>query len=111
MEQLQQAYGQALRNLVFVDFENKKVIGGSDNLELELSKEKACCNDLIIAINRHFQKGDFDSVKERIAFLTNRIDYIKRLEGQMKEQRRNKLFEIASQLDMQRRSTKDAKPN
>ncbi|MGN4127989.1 hypothetical protein ACMGD3_23745 [Lysinibacillus sphaericus] len=106
LKQLQTAYEQVLRNLVFVDFENKKVIGGGDKLELELSKEKACCNDLIIAINRHFQEGDFDLVKERIAVLTNRINYIDRLEKQIKEQRRNKLFEIASQLGKQGNSTK-----
>ncbi len=115
IKQLQQAYEKGLKNLVFVDFENKKVIGGEDKLELELSKEKACCNDLIIAINRHFQEGDFDLVKERIAVLTNRINYIDCLEKQIKEQRRNKLFEIASQLDMQVSSTKvvkvNAKPN
>lgn len=92
IEQLQQVYETGLRNLVFVDFESKKVIGVSDNLGLELSKEKACCNDLIIAINRHFLDGDFDSVKERMDVLTSRINYIDRLEKQVKEQRRNKFF-------------------
>ncbi|EON71799.1 hypothetical protein [Lysinibacillus sphaericus] len=115
IEHLQHAYGQALKNLVFVDFESKKVIGGSDKLGLELSKEKGCCHDLIIAINRHFLEGDFDLVKERMAVLTSRFNYIDRLEKQIKEQRRNKFFEIASQLDMQGNSTKvvkvNAKPN
>jgi len=64
--QLQTAYGQALRNLVFVDFVNKKVIGGLETLEIELDKENACCKDLIIAINHLFRKGDIDLAKELI---------------------------------------------
>lgn len=113
LEQLQTAYGQALKNLVFVDFINKKVIckGGLDALELELSKESACCRDLIMAINLHFRQGDFDLVGERIECLTDRIDYIKRLEGQLKEQRRNRLFEIASQFHGQGKSAKVVKRN
>ncbi|WP_337982832.1 hypothetical protein [Lysinibacillus sp. C5.1] len=101
--ELQTAYGQALKNLVFVDFVNKKTIctGGIDALELEHSKESACCRDMITAINLHFRKGDFDLVKERIDVLTDRVDYTKTLEDHLKEQRRNKLFDIANQLNKQ----------
>lgn len=114
LEQLQRAYGQALKNLVFVDFENKKVIGGLKKLELEFAKENACCKDLITAINYHFARGDFDLAKERINALIKRTDYIKRLENQIKAQRRNKLFEIASQLEQEKVSKGvryDASPN
>lgn len=96
---LQSAYRKALKNLVFVDFVNKKVIGGIESLKLEHSKENACCMDLITAINKHFRDGDFELVKERIEVLTNRADYVNRLETQIKGHRRNKLFEIASQLE------------
>ncbi|HBJ00695.1 MAG TPA: hypothetical protein DDY89_07200 [Lysinibacillus sp.] len=97
--QLQTAYGQALRNLVFVDFVNKKVIGGFETLEIELDKENACCKDLIIAINHLFRKGDIDLAKEQINDLTKRSDYIERLEYQVNEHRRSKLCEIASQFE------------
>ncbi|WP_025114139.1 hypothetical protein [Lysinibacillus fusiformis] len=97
--QLQTAYGQALNNLVFVDFVEKKVIGGLETLEIELAKENACCKDLIIAINHLFRKGDIDLAKERINALTKRADYIERLEYQVKAHRRNKLCEIASQFE------------
>lgn len=105
--ELQTAYGQALKNLVFVNFVNKKVIGagGLNALEMEHSKESACCRDMITAINLHFHKGDFDLVKERIDVLTDRVDYIESLEGYLKEQR-NKLFEIASHLCKQGKSVK-----
>lgn len=114
---LQTAYGQALKNLVFVDFVNKKTIctGGIDALEVEHSKESACCRDMIMAINLHFKKGDFDLVKERIDVLTDRVDYINSLEVYLKEQRRNKLFEIASHLRKQGKSANvvryDANPS
>lgn len=84
IEQLQKAYDKALKNLVFVDFVNKGVIGGRDMLELELAKEKACCKDLLIAINLHISAGDYDLAKERIAVLENRINYIERLENQIR---------------------------
>jgi len=108
LEQLQTAYEQALKNLVFVDFVNKKVIvtGGLNALELEHSKESACCRDMITAINLHFRQGNFDLAKERIEVLTDRVDYIKSLEGCLKEKRRNKLCEIASGLCRQGISAK-----
>ncbi|MCS5501899.1 hypothetical protein NY607_12260 [Lysinibacillus sp. A4] len=115
--ELQTAYGQALKNLVFVDFVNKKVIGtgGLNALEMEHSKESACCRDMITAINLHFHEGDFDLVKERIEVLTDRVNYIKSLEGYLKEQRCNKLFEIASHLCKQGKLAKvvrrDVNPN
>lgn len=102
LEQLQLAYEQALNNLVFVDFVNKKVIGGLGVLEIELAKENACYKDLITAINYHFKIGDFDLAKERIDALTKRADYIKRLEIQVESHRRNKLFEIASQFESEK---------
>ncbi|MGE7111265.1 hypothetical protein [Lysinibacillus sp. NPDC047702] len=101
IEQLQQAYEQGLKNVVFVDFKNKIVIGGTMNLELELSKERACGQDLITAMNLHFYNEDYDSAQKCAEVLADRINYIKRLEGQIKEQRRNKLFDIASQLKKQ----------
>ncbi|MFE3573732.1 hypothetical protein [Lysinibacillus sp. NPDC059133] len=111
LKQLQTAYRQALQNLVFVDFVNKKVIVGKESLELEHSKENACCRDLITAINKYFQDGNFELVKERIEVLTNRADYANRLEVQIKEHRRNKLFEIASQLDMRGNLTEEVSFN
>lgn len=102
LEQLQLAYKQALNNLVFVDFVNKKIIGGYEGLEIEFAKENACYKDLITAINHHFRKGDIDSAKERINALTKRADYIERLEIQVKAHRRNKLFEIASQFESEK---------
>ncbi|TKI70143.1 hypothetical protein FC756_08550 [Lysinibacillus mangiferihumi] len=101
IEQLQRAYTQGLKNLVFVDFENKNIIGSVVTLELELSKERACGQDLITAMNLHFSNEDYDSAQECAEVLVERIDYIKRLEGQIKEQRRNKLFDIANQLNKQ----------
>ncbi len=101
IEQLQQTYAQGLKNLVFVDFQNKIVIGGTMNLELELSKERACGQDLITAMNLHFYNGNYDLAQECAEILADRINYIKRLEEQIKEQRRNKLFEVASQLKQQ----------
>ncbi len=115
LEQLQHAYGHALKNLVFVDFVNKKIIGGFEVLELELAKENACCKDLITSINYHFRKGHFDLAKERIDALTKRAKYIQRLEMQITAHRRNKLFEIASHLRKQGKLadvvSNDAKPN
>lgn len=115
LEQLQHAYGHALKNLVFVDFVNKKIIGGFEGLELELAKENACCKDLITAINYHFREGHFDLAKERIDALTKRAEYIQRLELQVTTHRRNKLFEITSHLRKQGKSADvvsyDAKPN
>ncbi|MEK5429680.1 hypothetical protein MKY88_02345 [Lysinibacillus sp. FSL R7-0073] len=102
LEQLQHAYKQALNNLVFVDFVNKKVIGNFEVLEIELDKENACYKDLITAINYHFKVGDFDLARERIDALTKRADYIKRLEIQAKAHRRNKLCEIASQFESEK---------
>ena len=106
LEQLQHAYGQALNNLVFVDFVNKKMIGEFEVLEIEFAKENACYKDLVTAINIHFRNGDFDLAKERIGALTERADYIKRLEVQLTAHRRNKLIEIASQLCRQGKSAK-----
>ncbi|MGC7931257.1 hypothetical protein ACP3VS_21885 [Lysinibacillus sp. VIII_CA] len=115
LEQLQHAYGHALKNLVFVDFVNKKIIGGFEVLEMELEKENACCKDLITAINYHFRKGHFDLAKERIDVLTKRAKYIQRLEMQITAHRRNKLFENASHLRKQGKLadvvSNDAKPN
>ena len=115
LKQLQTAYEQALHNLVFVDFTNKKVIssGGLRGLEIELAKEKACRKDLIAAINYHFKSGDFDLAIERIGALSKRVDYIKNLENQVKAHRRNKLSEIASQFDFEKVSVVryDANPS
>lgn len=110
--QLQQAYRQALGNLVFVDFVNKRIIGGFEGLEIEFAKESACYKDLIAAINLHFRNGDFELAKERIDALTKRADYIKRLENQLKTLRRNRLFVVASQLEMQGKAFRyDAREN
>lgn len=115
LEQLQNAYRQALRNLVFVDFVNKKVIGGFEVLELELAKENACCKDLITAINHHFRRGDFDLAKERIDALRKSADYINRLENQVRTYRRNRLFEIASHFEKRGKASRtvieDANPS
>ena len=67
--------------------------------------------DLITVINKHFHDGDFELVKERMEVLTNRVDYVNRLEVQIKAQRRNKLFDVASQLNMQGNQTKAVKFN
>lgn len=104
IEQLKHAYKKALKNLVFIDFANKKFIGGGDTLEIELSKEKACCKDLLTVIDLHLSSGEYDQAKERTAVLNSRLDYIECLENQVKEQRRNKLFDIASQLKKQGKS-------
>lgn len=110
IENLQKAYDSALKNLVFVNFvDNVDKCVAVDMLELELAKEKACCKDLLTAINLHFSVGDYDLAKERIAVLEKSIDYINRLESQIKEQRRNKLFEVASQLCKQGRNAKVVK--
>lgn len=115
LEQLQHAYEKALKNIVFVDFVNRKVVGGLDSLELEFAKEKSCCKDVITAINYHFAKGDFDLAKERIEALNNRIEYIKRLESHLKSHRRNRLFEIASHFEKREKASRavmnDANPS
>ncbi|MFF2794954.1 hypothetical protein [Lysinibacillus xylanilyticus] len=103
LEQLQTAYGQVLKNMVFVDFANKKVIssGGLRGLEIELAKEKACRKDLITVINHHIKNGDLDLAIELIDALSKRADYIKKMEKKVKAHRRNKLFEIASQFEFE----------
>lgn len=101
IEQLQQAYYQGLKNIVFVDFQNKNVIGDTMTLGLELSKERACAQDLITAMNLHFYNENYNSAQECAEVLADRMDYIKQLEGQIKEQRRNKLFDTANQLKKQ----------
>lgn len=115
LEQLQTAYEQVLKNLVFVDFANKKVItrGGLRDLEIELSKEKACRKDLITVINHHFKNGDLDLAIEMIDALSKQADCIKKLENQVKAHRRNKLFEIASQFEFENVSvvSYDANPS
>ena len=115
LEQLQTAYGQVLKNLVFVDFANKKVItsGGLSDLEIELAKEKACRKDLITVINHHFKNGNLDLAIGLIDALSKRADYIKKVENQVKAHRRNKLFEIASQFEFENVSvvSYDANPS
>lgn len=113
LEQLQHAYEKSLRNLVFVDFLNKKVIsrGGLRGLEIELAKEKACRKDLITAINHHFKNGDFDLAIESIDALSERAIYIKQLEAQVKAHRRNKLSEIANRFENVSVVTCDANPS
>ena len=101
IEQLQKAYYQGLKNIVFVDFRNKNVFGDTMTLGLELSKERACAQDLITAMNLHFYNENYKSAQECAEILADRIDYIKRLEDQIKEQRRNKLVDAASQLKKQ----------
>lgn len=113
LEQLQTAYEKTLKNLVFVDFLNKKVIstGGLRGLEIELAKEKAYRKDLITAINYNFKNGDFDLAIELIDALSKRADYIKRLDFQVKAHRRNKLSEIASRFEKVSVVNYDAKHN
>lgn len=111
LKQLQTAYEACLKNLVFVNFSNKSVAGGDGTKEkglseLELSKEIACCEDVITAINWHLRDGDYSSVRERIATLEKSVAKIEHLENQIKAQRRNNLFEIASQLCNQGKSSK-----
>ncbi|MEY9980488.1 hypothetical protein [Lysinibacillus sp. RC79] len=111
LEQLQHGYGQALKNLVIVNFSNKSVVGGSvmkekDVYELELSKEIACCEDVITAINWHLRDGDYDSVRERIAALGESVSKIEHLENHIKAQRRDNLYELASRLCKQGKSAK-----
>ncbi|MFJ8100264.1 hypothetical protein [Lysinibacillus sp. NPDC096212] len=114
IEQLEQAYKVGLKNLVFVNFSSKSFIRevkGMDISELELSKELACCEDVMTAINWHLRDGDYDSVRERIASLEKSISKIEHLENQIKAQRRNNLYEIASGLCNQGRSAKVVKLN
>lgn len=102
LEPLQQAYETALKNVVVVNFAHDVSNGGNLNkqtqnlLKLEIAKEKACCQDVITAINHHLIDGRYDLVKTQMAVVQKSIDYIEHLEDQLKEQRRNNLFEIAS---------------
>lgn len=111
LNQLQQGYKNGLKNLVFVDFSNKSIVGGKNMSELELSKEKACCEDVVIAINLFLKKGDFDSVRERLGALEKSVDYMEQLENHIKEQRRSRFYEIASSLSEQGWSAKVVKSN
>ncbi|KOS60878.1 hypothetical protein FJQ98_20615 [Lysinibacillus agricola] len=116
IEQLQQAYEQGLKNLVFVNFSSKSVIGGDgmkekDLSELELSKEIACCEDITTAINWYLRDGDYDSVRACIAALEKSVSKIEHLENQIKAKRRNNLYEMASQLCKQGKSAKVVKFN
>ncbi|MEY9975273.1 hypothetical protein [Lysinibacillus sp. RC79] len=116
IEQLQQAYEAGLKNLVFVNFSTKSVVGGDgmkekDLIELELSKEIACCEDVMTAINWHLRDGDYDSVRERIAVLQESVSKIEHLENQIKAQRRNNLFETAKRLCKQGNPAKVVKLN
>ncbi len=116
IKQLQQAYDRGLKNLVFIDFSNKSEISELEQMnmndsELELSKEIACCEDVITAINWHLRDGDYDSVRERIAALGKSVSKIEHLENQIKAQRRNDLYKLASQLCNQGKSAKVVKLN
>lgn len=96
--QLQQAYENGLKNLVFIDFSKKTSIGEVTKSELEFSLERACCEDIITAINWHLREGDYASMKERIITLQKSISKIERLENQKKEQHHIPFYEIASSL-------------
>lgn len=98
IEKLQNEYKNAFKNIVFVDFKNNTVIGDTMTLSLEIRKERACGQDLITAMNLHFYNGNYDLAQECAEVLADRIDYIKRLDCQIKEQRRNKLFDTGSLL-------------
>ncbi|MEK3726783.1 MULTISPECIES: hypothetical protein [unclassified Lysinibacillus] len=111
LNQLQQAYNEGLKNLVFVDFSNKKVAGEMKKSELELANQKACCEDVMQAIALLIRKGDFDSVRERLGALEKSVDYMEQLENHIKEQRRSRFYEIANSLSEQGWSAKVVKSN
>lgn len=112
LEQLQQAYGQGLKNLVFIDFANKSPKEMEKSIEeLELDKERACCEDLLTAIHWHLSEGDYESVKERLAALAKSAEYMESLEEKVKAHRRNQLYAIANNLRGQGWSAKVVKSN
>lgn len=111
LNQLQQGYKNGLKNLVFVDFSNKSIVGGRNMWELELSKEKACCEDVVMVINLLLKKGDYESVRGRLVALEKSVDYMEQLENHIKEQRRRRFYEIANSLNEQGLSAKVVKSN
>lgn len=109
LNQLQQGYKNGLKNLVFVDFSNKSIVGGKNMWELELSKEKACCEDVVMAINLLLKKRDYESVRERLVALEKSVNYMEQLENHIKEYRRRRFYEIANSLNEQGLSAKVVK--
>lgn len=111
LNQLQQAYNKGLKNLIFVDFTNKSIAGRGNQMELELANQKACCEDVMTAINLLLRNGDYDSARERLGALAKSIDYMELLESQITEQRRGRLREIICTLNEQGYSAKMVKSN
>lgn len=111
LNQLQEAYNKGLENLVFVDFTNKSIAGRGNQTELELANQKACCEDVVTAINLLLRKGDYDSARERLEALGKSIDYMEHLESQIREQRRIRLYEIIGSLNERGWSAKMVKSN
>ncbi|MGR6906184.1 hypothetical protein [Lysinibacillus sp. BSL11] len=94
LNELQKAYNEGLKNLVFVDFKN--ATGEMRLIELELANQKACCEDVMTAINLLIRKGDYDSVRERLSALENSVNYMENLEKHIKGKRLTNFCNIAS---------------
>lgn len=103
LDDLQKAYATVFSNLIMVNFRSKYVIDTEANrmrgLKLEIDKEKACCRDIIMAINRHFKEGQYELAYKRMADLEESMQYIDSLEDRLKEQRRIGLFSLADKLN------------
>ncbi|MEK5069782.1 hypothetical protein [Sporosarcina sp. FSL K6-1508] len=70
-----------------------------EEIELEINKERACCRDVMTAINRHLEDRQYPLAQTRMNDLQKSINYIEVLENELKEQNRNKLFEVARELN------------
>ncbi|WP_107838182.1 hypothetical protein [Metasolibacillus meyeri] len=66
--------------------------------EIEIRKEKACCKDLITAINLHTVQDDYHLVEECALKLKKSAQKIKRLEEKQKAERRERLYATVEQL-------------
>lgn len=67
--------------------------------EIEIRKEKACCKDLMTAINLHMAQGDYGTAKKCAERLEKSLEYITKLDQQSKAERRKNLHETMQRLN------------
>lgn len=70
-----------------------------NKIEIEMRKEKACCKDLITAINLHLTQGDVQAAKKCAERLDKSLEYIVKLDQKSKAERQKALYEAIRNLN------------
>lgn len=66
-----------------------------DRIELEINKERACCRDVLVAIDKHLDGEQYDTARDRVNDLQKSINYIEVLESNLKERNRSESFKVS----------------